>query len=235
LLTKNDSVLEPAFWGKSKGANMKKLALALMTTVATLSLASAADATVTVTATPGCAVYCGPPVTFDFDTTFPLTLGGGIVGPGSTDGQFAQPLGSTGQYFSVGPSTSTPANVTVGTDIASFSLIWGSVDTYNLLTLNTLAGSYMFDGAYIASLIPGFADGDHTSPTSNPIVTFTLTGDDTQAVNFNMVSNTNAFEIDNISISAVPEPATWAMMLFGFGAIGIATRRRRKSGVPQLA
>lgn len=27
---------------------------------------------------------------------------------------------------------------------------------------------------------------------------------------------------------AVPEPATWAMMLFGFGAIGFAMRRRRK-------
>ncbi len=26
---------------------------------------------------------------------------------------------------------------------------------------------------------------------------------------------------------AVPEPATWAMMLFGFGAIGVATRRRK--------
>lgn len=30
-----------------------------------------------------------------------------------------------------------------------------------------------------------------------------------------------------ISDSAVPEPATWAMMLVGFGAIGLAFRRRR--------
>lgn len=34
---------------------------------------------------------------------------------------------------------------------------------------------------------------------------------------------------------AVPEPATWAMMLVGFGAIGFAMRRRRKSALPQLA
>ena len=31
--------------------------------------------------------------------------------------------------------------------------------------------------------------------------------------------------------SAVPEPATWAMMLFGFGAVGFAMRRRRSAGL----
>lgn len=29
-------------------------------------------------------------------------------------------------------------------------------------------------------------------------------------------------------VGGVPEPSTWAMMLFGFGAIGTAMRRRRK-------
>lgn len=41
--------------------------------------------------------------------------------------------------------------------------------------------------------------------------------------------------IYNISISnvsaAVPEPATWAMMLLGFGAIGVSARRRRKAAL----
>ena len=30
-----------------------------------------------------------------------------------------------------------------------------------------------------------------------------------------------------VTINAVPEPATWAMMLVGFGAAGVAMRRRR--------
>lgn len=33
----------------------------------------------------------------------------------------------------------------------------------------------------------------------------------------------------------VPEPATWAMMLLGFGATGFALRRRRRTGIAQLA
>jgi PEP-CTERM motif-containing protein len=218
-------------------ATMKKIAIASIAAAAAASLGSAAGAAVSVTATPGCAVYCGPtPITYDFDTTFPITLGGGIVGPGTTPGSFAQPLGSTGQYFSVGPSTSTPANVTIGDNIASFSFIWGSVDTYNSLQLNTMAGSYLFTGTDIAALIPGFADGNQTSPTSNPIVTFFLTGDDQIAVNFNMLSEINAFEIDNIAVNPVPEPATWAMMLLGFGAIGFTMRKaRRATAMPQIA
>jgi hypothetical protein len=33
----------------------------------------------------------------------------------------------------------------------------------------------------------------------------------------------------------VPEPATWAMMLLGFGAVGYAVRRRRRTHLPQVA
>ena len=35
--------------------------------------------------------------------------------------------------------------------------------------------------------------------------------------------------VDNIRAMGVPEPSTWAMMLIGFGTIGFALRRARKS------
>ena len=34
--------------------------------------------------------------------------------------------------------------------------------------------------------------------------------------------------LDGVSLTAVPEPATWAMLLFGFGGIGAMMRRRRQ-------
>ena len=56
----------------------------------------------------------------------------------------------------------------------------------------------------------------------------------------------NAFYVTNFSaasgigqvlrIAAVPEPSTWAMMLIGFGATGVAMRRRRRTQhMPQAA
>ena len=54
-----------------------------------------------------------------------------------------------------------------------------------------------------------------------------------------LISGSPNFAVDTIifSQSAVPEPATWAMMLLGFGAVGTALRRsrRRKPRLLQLA
>ena len=54
-------------------------------------------------------------------------------------------------------------------------------------------------------------------------------------VSFTEVDNQSFFNVglDNISLDSptgsVPEPSTWAMMLLGFGAIGVSMRRRRRT------
>jgi hypothetical protein len=45
-------------------------------------------------------------------------------------------------------------------------------------------------------------------------------------------SNVTSF---SLSAQAVPEPATWALMLLGFGGIGLAMRRRRRPALAQVA
>lgn len=45
---------------------------------------------------------------------------------------------------------------------------------------------------------------------------------------FHGFSTSNVFTLDGQVSGAVPEPSTWAMMLFGFGAIGVSLRRRRR-------
>lgn len=70
--------------------------------------------------------------------------------------------------------------------------------------------------------------------SSSPIYGFTVNYTPLGGVGPNGLTPINDFfGIDNILLtsgltSAVPEPSTWAMMLFGFGAIGWSMRRSRR-------
>lgn len=48
------------------------------------------------------------------------------------------------------------------------------------------------------------------------------------------IINLDNFVVDR-AVAAVPEPATWAMMVGGFGMMGVAMRRRRRQATVALA
>ena len=56
---------------------------------------------------------------------------------------------------------------------------------------------------------------------------------------FDGLGGQGGFELDNVvlnsAVAAVPEPATWAMMLVGFGGIGFAMRRRKNGVTTRVA
>jgi hypothetical protein len=41
--------------------------------------------------------------------------------------------------------------------------------------------------------------------------------------------------IGDVNAPAVPEPASWGLMILGFGAIGLVVRRRRSAAIEQIA
>ena len=45
----------------------------------------------------------------------------------------------------------------------------------------------------------------------------------------NGTTGDNMLGLDNVSVTAVPEPASWAMLIAGFGLTGAAMRRRRSA------
>lgn len=71
-------------------------------------------------------------------------------------------------------------------------------------------------------------DGGNGTSWMEQTVNFTAAGPSTLTFAATGQSDSYGGYLDNISLSgAVPEPATWSMMLLGFGGIGFAMRRKR--------
>ncbi|HEY9234910.1 MAG TPA: PEPxxWA-CTERM sorting domain-containing protein [Phenylobacterium sp.] len=150
----------------------------------------------------------------------------GVLDPGyvntkiqsTTDGDGAQNPFSIpgGNYLDVLAGGS--ATITFDSLMRSISFNWGSVDSYNTLTIHWSGGDEVVIGN------PG--GGDQSNPSNNGVF-FATVGAGESITGLTFASSQNSFEIDDISGSAVPEPATWAMMIAGFGLAGTALRRRR--------
>ena len=82
--------------------------------------------------------------------------------------------------------------------------------------INPLTQYFFYSDALLAPLL-----GDDIAPGESYFFNSSPTG------NFRPTSGRNINYTVNSMNGAVPEPATWAMMLIGFGAIGAAIRRRQ--------
>lgn len=126
---------------------------------------------------------------------------------------------------------------------AAYSPPYSIGDTVVLGALSNLNGSatLTFEGLTLSGLtILGAHFGNNIESDPNNVTAFWLI--DLGATNTNTImlsdgtgsSNAQIFGTDGTHL---PEPSTWAMMLFGFGAIGVAMRRsrRRNTLVTQFA
>ncbi|MBB4618343.1 PEPxxWA-CTERM sorting domain-containing protein [Sphingomonas abaci] len=156
------------------------------------------------------------------------TLSGGTVY--TSDRPFADmPAGTIfgNTFLAAGPLAGQPATLNFGSALSYLSFLWGSPDTWNRLTVNTNLGSYDFT---VNSL--NFAVRDGNQAFSQYVQFAASAGESITGVTFTNDPARDAFEVANfnytLAAAAVPEPATWAMMLLGFGMIGAAARYRRR-------
>lgn len=149
-----------------------------------------------------------------------------------TPGQAANATGGTGIYtFNLGSAVSFDYSF-FGTAITG-----ATVGVTNLLTGDTasfdaaLFGSPNTSGAIQGSqqLGFGFLNGGFGGIFGD--INFDANQNNTFQINLNGGGQTlTAFaQIGSGAVAAVPEPATWAMMLLGFGAMGVSLRRRRRT------
>ncbi|WP_294195782.1 PEPxxWA-CTERM sorting domain-containing protein [uncultured Sphingomonas sp.] len=117
--------------------------------------------------------------------------------------------------------------------------------TGGVFTLGSFDGAVASGFGDVSYAITGFLNGQNvfsrTVSTTRDSFTTLSPGAGNQSfdrVRFSMSTTSSSANIDNINVTAVrgavPEPATWAMMIAGFGAIGFAMRRRQR-GVFRLA
>ena len=155
----------------------------------------------------------------DFDTSAAQSIVSGsnfIFPTGDIPGITASIPGNSTPYLSV--QGGGVANISFGTAVRSFSFDYSTVDNYNTLTINYADGGFTNlsgDDILTAGLANGRVSGS-----------FRIDGDGRFISGLSLATSSNAFEVDNLAISAVPEPGTWFLMVAGFGLVGVGMRRR---------
>lgn len=202
-------------------------------------LAAVPAAAVIVTTAPGApdpGFAAGESLVVSFDTANAagvtnLTSGNVVTAAGSISGVRAAPAGTANGnvYQSIGTGGSSIfdfSQFTGGRGLASASFYWGSVDAYNFVDLINAGGSVV--RTVSGTDLPAF-NGNQTAAVTNRRVFFNFAPAENVTA-LRLRSTGNAFEFDNIAAAgAVPEPATWAMMIIGFGMVGATMRRPRRT------
>jgi len=193
-------------------------------------LALGLAAVATTSATAATVIYkpnvFGPPAGYTLFDNFndaagqSLVTGSNFVFPtGSTAGQYVAPTGDTTPYLAVLGGGSAAIDFTGA--VKSFSFDYSTVDSYNSIAIRYADGGMQsYTGAFILGSLPsGVTSGS-----------FIVNGDGRAIKGLTLTTTQNSFEVDNLATSgalgAVPEPASWAMMLAGLGLVGVAARRR---------
>ena len=154
------------------------------------------------------------------------TQSGGAVYDTTHPGFAAMPQpGTIGNFLAAGPSNNGNATLSFINPLSYLSFLWGSPDSYNALTITTNIGSYNYT-AGSAGVNPINGDQNYAQ-----YVQFAASaGEYITGATFASGSS-NAFEVANFTVTAVPEPTTWAMMLLGFLGLGfLGYRKTSKSG-----
>ena len=222
----------------------------ILAAAAVAAVASVPAGAVTFTPTDGSATVfansaAGAQYTFETATTgnvgnpagFVRT--GGQVMSGNTAGIGANPFGAPSAnsylYVTTGAVSTISAITTAITGYQTISFYIGSIDTGNTVQLLGAGGAVLqtYTGSQLSA--PMSANGQQTEPGTNRLLTFTA-GAGEVLTGIRLSSSVNSLEADNVRFTAaVPEPATWAMMLMGFAMVGAGMRYRSRQTAVRVA
>ena len=149
---------------------------------------------------------------------YSLSLNGATVGQNEGGSGYSGTLyGDSTHYLTIPGGAS--ATLTSNRALSNFSLYMGSPDTFN--SIRFIGDNYDFTltGGQISEGYVG------QSWDWGQRINFNFGGANVKQIV--LMSGQNSFEVDNFAAAAVPEPASWALMIMGFGTAGAMIRRRR--------
>ena len=147
----------------------------------------------------------------------------GIVAPASVLGVYSFALGTTPISFDFSIGGVEGGGSTTGSNIFLTNLLTGQTAMYNPLFIgndNTTTPSGDIQNS--ARLNFSFLSGLNFNPNIDNTYRIDLSAGGNTVTSFARIGA-------GAGVAAVPEPATWAMMLIGFGAMGVSLRRRRRA------
>jgi hypothetical protein len=169
-------------------------------------------------------LYINAALTLQPNAVLPIGLGLSLVPGASLTGDIlGDPLslqlaqggagtnwtGQSGEDFSTHVVSGMPV-------LGTFSPVYGTVGPNFLWTYSLTSGGYLFVGAQTA---PAFHSAGGIALRTNELC----------------LANGGPPSVCGDILPPVPEPATWAMLIIGFGAIGGALRHRRRQVLHQAA
>jgi hypothetical protein len=149
---------------------------------------------------------------------FNLVLTGATVGVNEGGSGYSGTLPNDATHYLTIPGQATAELFSVAA-LKSFSLYMGSPDTYNSIRFVGANYDYTVSGGQLSEGYVG------QSWDWGQRVNFDFGGHEVNHII--LTSGSNSFEVDNFAVAPVPEPATWALMIMGFGTAGAMLRRRR--------
>lgn len=137
-----------------------------------------------------------------------------------------------------GSGTLTTSDATFASRGYAAQTITGITGTYNGSNITGLiAGLFGSDNLYYVTG-PSFLDGSGLgfgTVAQNQVNLFYQDSAPSYRVNTLNPFGSVFVSASSSAVAAVPEPATWALMLVGFGGIGFAMRRKQTPRLAQLA
>ncbi len=146
-------------------------------------------------------------LSLDSTTSISITLGSDVGQSGTSAARYA--VLNAGQWYLSNTTFSIAAGL--NTLSSSGTETWGTIDPLGTDGVSALAGTGL-----------NVAPGSFSSQTFNDVQGFGLWIGHTG----NSTDQPLDFEVTGFSATTVPEPATWAMLLGGLGALALLRRRR---------